>query len=255
MSFRRIGYFTGNSASCQEALIALQQLHQLHDVNYNQDIDVILVIGGDGVMLRALHRFAHLNVPFYGINAGTMGFLMNKLERAASLLYSLEKASKVYIRPLLLEAIDRSRQTHKAFAFNEISVLRSSPQAAKLRIVVDEKEFMEELVADGALVATPTGSRAYNLAAGGNTLSIESNMLCLTPICSFRPQGWRGELLSNNSVVNFEVLEHEKRPINAVADFLQIDNVVSINICSDRNHVATLLFGQRHAFIDRSSEV
>ena len=214
------------------------------------EAEVIVALGGDGFMLQTLHDTQELDVPVYGMNRGTIGFLMNTYQ-ADDLQERLEAAEEAVINPLVMEAthIDGSHAT--ALAINEVSLLRAGPQAAKLRITVDGRERMEELVCDGALVATPAGSTAYNYSAHGPILPIGADVLALTPVAAFRPRRWRGALLPKSAVVRFDVLEADKRPVMADADGKSHRNVATVEIRSDPAIAHRILFDPGHGLEER----
>ena len=215
-----------------------------------EDADVIVALGGDGFMLQTLHGSQHLNAPVYGMNRGTIGFLMNEYGEA-DLEARLDAAEEALLNPLTMTACDKDGIEHKALAINEVSLLRAGPQAAKLRISVDGRLRMDELVCDGALVATPAGSTAYNYSAHGPVLPIGSDVLALTAVAAFRPRRWRGALLPKMARVRFEVLEPEKRPVMAEADSRAIRNVVSVEIQSEPAVVHRILFDPGHGLEER----
>ncbi len=212
--------------------------------------DVVVALGGDGLMLQTMHRFLGTGKPIYGMNRGSVGFLMNEY-RERGLSKRLEAARRSVVHPLSMRAIDQAgRQVH-AKAINEVSLLRRSYQAAKLRISVDGQERLAELVADGVLLATPAGSTAYNLSANGPILPLDAPLLALTPISAFRPRRWRGALLPEHARVSIEVLESDKRPVSAVADHTQIDSVVLVDIEIDRSVDLVMLHDPGHSLDER----
>ncbi len=215
-----------------------------------QDADVIVALGGDGFMLQTMHRTQRLDVPTYGMNRGTVGFLMNAYSESG-LIKRLEAAEEEVINPLSMNAVDADGATHEALAINEVSLLRQGPQAAKLRITVDDRLRLEELVCDGALVSTPAGSTAYNYSAHGPILPIGSDVLALTAIAPFRPRRWRGALLPKAAKVRFDVQEAEKRPVMADADSLSIRDVVSVEIRSEPEIRHRILFDPGHGLEER----
>ncbi|WP_299732358.1 NAD kinase [uncultured Tateyamaria sp.] len=215
-----------------------------------EDADVIVALGGDGFMLQTLHGSQHLNAPVYGMNRGTIGFLMNEYGEG-DLEGRLEAAEEALLNPLTMTALDAHGDTHKALAINEVSLLRAGPQAAKLRITVDGRLRMDELVCDGALVATPAGSTAYNYSAHGPVLPIGSDVLALTAVAAFRPRRWRGALLPKMAQVRFDVLEAEKRPVMAEADSRSIRDVVRVEIQSEPAVVHRILFDPGHGLEER----
>ena len=233
-----------------KALETVEHLKNFYHPIAPDDADIIIVIGGDGELLHALHKYMHLNIPFYGINAGSIGFLMNSLTYHNLPLNILE-AKTAFLRPLIMETIAFNGTTHSALAINEVSIFRKTNQAAKFRIEIDDIERMPELIADGAIISTPAGSSAYNLSAGGAILPLSSNLLCLTPICPFRPRRWQGALLPSTSLIRFEILENYKRPVNAVADFQEFENIKSVTVHSLQKKTIKLLFDKHHSLEDR----
>lgn len=215
-----------------------------------EEADVIVALGGDGHMLQTLHDTITLKKPIYGMNRGSIGFLMNVYDES-ELIARLQRAEIAQIRPLTMHAEDRTGHSHNALAINDVSLLRETPQMSKLRVLVDGKERLAELLCDGILVATPAGSTAYNLSAHGPVLPIDSQLLALTPISAFRPRHWRGALLPHRAKVRIEVLESLKRPVNAVADHTQVRNVVSVDIAESQDVVLEMLFDRGHSLQDR----
>ncbi len=218
-----------------------------------EEAEVIVAVGGDGFMLETLHDTLESGLPVFGIHRGTVGFLMNEGDetREIDLPRRLGEAEPTVIHPLCMEAQDINQQIHTALAINEVSLLRETRQTAKICITVDGKTRMEELLCDGVLVSTPAGSTAYNLSAHGPILPIEARLLALTPISAFRPRRWRGAILPHNALVRFEVLEHEKRPVSAVADATEIRHVLRVDIAEDRSVALTLLFDRDHNLEER----
>ncbi|MEP5435008.1 MAG: NAD kinase, partial [Paracoccaceae bacterium] len=206
-----------------------------------EDADVIVALGGDGFMLQTLHGTQHLPASVYGMNRGTIGFLMNEYSES-DLVERLKTAEEAEINPLSMTALCVNGAEHDALAINEVSLLRAGPQAAKLRITVDGRLRMEELVCDGALVATPAGSTAYNYSAHGPVLPIGSDVLAMTAVAAFRPRRWRGALLPKTATVRFDVLEPEKRPVMAEADSRAVHGVESVVIRSEPKVIHRILF-------------
>lgn len=231
------------------ALEARERLIHRHGQTPLQNADVIVALGGDGLMLSTLHTFGR-HLPVYGMNRGTVGFLMNTYsdERLAERLAAAEAA---VLNPLRMSATQRDGTEVEALAINEVSILRAGPQAAKLRILVDGRERLAELVADGALVSTPAGSTAYNYSAHGPILPIGSAVLALTPMAAFRPRRWRGALLPRAARVTFEVLEPDKRPVSAVADSHEVRLPVRIEIASVPDIKHRILFDRGHGLEER----
>lgn len=211
---------------------------------------VIVALGGDGFMLETVHRHMGSGKPIYGMNRGSVGFLMNEYSEDA-LLERINAAEQAVIHPLRMTAVDVHGETHRALAFNEVSLLRQTRQTAKLRISVDGKVRLGELQCDGVLVATPAGSTAYNLSAHGPIIPLDAKILALTPISAFRPRRWRGALLAHTAEVTFEVLEADKRPVSAVADNFEVRHVVEVRVGEDRDVSITMLFDAGRSLEER----
>jgi NAD+ kinase len=223
-----------------EAQTALSNLRQQYDDAGPEKAEVIVALGGDGFMLQTLHTYLGQNKPIYGMNLGSIGFLMNEYNEA-ELPERLAKAERAVINPLRMRATTADACID-GLAFNEVSLLRQTRQATKLRILVDGKVRISELICDGALVSTPVGSTAYNLSAHGPILPIDSALLALTPISAFRPRRWRGALLPHRAKVRFEALEVEKRPVSAVADGLEVRNIMSVDVAEDHSVSMVMLY-------------
>lgn len=211
--------------------------------------EIVVALGGDGFMLQTLHAFTATGKPIYGMNRGTVGFLMNEFHEA-DLLERLAAAEKAVIHPLKMTAHTAAAAV-EARAFNEVSLLRQTRQAAKIRILVDGKPRISELICDGALVSTSAGSTAYNLSAHGPILPIGADLLALTPISAFRPRRWRGALLPHRARVRFEILESAKRPVSAVADDYEVRDVTAVDVIEDRAIAMTLLYDAGHNLDER----
>lgn len=235
----KIAYHASTKPRAQQAL---EELKGKHAPVKDKDAEVIVVVGGDGTMLRALHHYAYHPAPLFGINLGTLGFLLNVHDRNASLEKRIENAEKFIIRPLEMTAIDRAGKKHKELAFNEVSVLRETHNSAKIRIHVNDKPRLEELVCDGILVSTAVGSTAYNSSAGGPILPLDSNLLPLTPISPFRPRRWGGALLRDNCKVKFEILKPVERPVSATADSKEVRDVKEVLVEQSTSISKTILF-------------
>jgi len=214
------------------------------------EADIIVALGGDGFMLQTLHDTQHLPAPVYGMNRGTVGFLMNSFSDQG-LRKRLEQAQEEVINPLHMRAVCVDGTEHKALAINEVSLLRAGPQAAKLRIHVDGKLRMDELVCDGALLATPAGSTAYNYSAHGPIVPIGSDVLALTAVAAFRPRRWRGALLPKSARVTFEVTNAAKRPVNADADGVSVKDVAKVEVWSAPEIEHRILFDPGHGLEER----
>lgn len=245
--YDKIAFVASASA---EAQTALEQLTAMYGNHLPADADVVVALGGDGLMLQTLHANMRSNKPIYGMHRGTVGFLMNEFS-IEGLGARLDAAKVTVINPLLMRAIDVRGQVHIHHAINEVALFRQTHQAARLRILIDENERMPELVADGVLVATPAGSTAYNLSAQGPILPINAALLALTPISAFRPRRWRGALLPNSAFVVIEVLESEKRPVAAVADHDEARDVRRVEILTDRSIAMRMLFDPGHSLEER----
>jgi NAD+ kinase len=211
--------------------------------------EIIVALGGDGFLLQTLHAFTATSKPIYGMNRGTVGFLMNEYHQD-DLLERLAVAERAVIHPLKMTAHTESGAV-TARAFNEVSLLRQTRQAAKIRILVDGKPRILELICDGVLVSTPTGSTAYNLSAHGPILPIDADLLALTPISAFRPRRWRGALLPHRAKVRFEILENGKRPVSAVADDFEVRDVHAVDVAEDRTISVTMLYDAGHNLDER----
>jgi NAD+ kinase len=235
---------TGGAEAARARLIGLYGDHA------TQDAEVIVALGGDGLMLECLHKVLGTGQHVYGMNCGSVGFLMNEFSEAG-LPERIAQAQASVLHPLRMHAITASGVVEEAMALNEVSLLRQLRQAAKIRISVDHRERLDELICDGVLICTPAGSTAYNLSAHGPIIPLSANLLPLTPISAFRPRRWRGALLPATVDVLFEVLEPEKRPVAAVADFTEVRNVVSVAVSEDRNIGATVLFDPDRALSER----
>jgi len=234
----KIAFVAADSEVARAACDALAKRYPHTDPD---KADVIVAIGGDGTMLETLHSQMRRSVPIFGMNRGSVGFLMNRYDEE-NLVQRLTLARPAVLHPLLMEARRVSGEMHKALAINEVSLLRETHQTAKIRIIVDGRVRMDELFCDGVLVATPAGSTAYNLSAHGPIVPLGAPILALTPISAFRPRRWRGALLPHTAVVTFEVLESDKRPVSAVADYTEVREVAEVRVREDRSVSHTLLF-------------
>lgn len=247
MSAPKIAFLASRA---EEAKAALAILTRGYDNVSPDQADILVALGGDGFMLQTQHDFMSSGKPVYGMNKGTIGFLMNEF-RADALIERLARAHRATIHPLSMRAIDAEGFQHVAPAFNEVSLFRQSHQAARLQVSIDGQVRMESLVCDGLMVATPQGSTAYNLSAHGPILPLKSPLLALTPVSAFRPRNWRGALLPNKAEVHIRVLEPEKRPVNAVADNTEIKSAVEVFIHEDRDAFGILMFDPEHSWDER----
>jgi NAD+ kinase len=245
--YDRIAFVASAGAEAQLALAQLVELYGNHDP---ATADVVVALGGDGLMLQTLHEHMRTGTPIYGMHRGTVGFLMNEFS-TQDLIGRLAAAKESVIHPLLMRATDIDGVVHIHHAINEVALFRQTHQAAHLRILIDERERMAELSADGILVATPAGSTAYNLSAQGPIIPINAPLLALTPISPFRPRRWRGALLPNTAYVVIEVLESDKRPVAAVADHDEARNVRRVEVLSDKTISMRMLFDPGHSLEER----
>ena len=214
-----------------------------------KESDVILALGGDGLMLHALHSYMHLNKPIYGMNCGTIGFLMNEFgtEKLAERMVS---ADSFVLHPIVMKATT-TEGTEEALAFNEVALIRASGQSANIRVTIDGVERLEKYVGDGLIVSTAAGSTAYNLSAHGPIIPLGTKLLALTPVSPFRPRRWKGALLPHTAVISMVNLDPEKRPIVTTADFRDIMNVVSVTVSEDQSHQVKMLFDKDHSLEER----
>jgi NAD+ kinase len=246
-TFKRIAFVASQTP---EARAAFDQLVARYGNAEAQDADVIVALGGDGLMLQTLHDFLTSGKPIYGMHRGTVGFLMNEFN-LDGLVERLAAAHRTIIHPLVMQARDAQGRVHEHRAINEVSLFRQSAQAAHLRILIDGQERLTELVADGVLVATPAGSTAYNLSAQGAIIPINAPLLALTPISPFRPRRWRGALLPDKAKVTIEVQDADKRPVAAVADHDEVRDVRSVSINMDHGISLNMLFDPGHNLDER----
>lgn len=245
--FETIAFLSSGTPQAEEARAHLVARYGNTDPD---SADLVVALGGDGLMLQTLHRFMGTGKPIYGMNRGSVGFLMNEYKETG-LTERLRHAESSIIHPLSMRATDAAGVQHAARAINEVSLLRQSFQAAKMRISIDGIERLTELVADGVLVATPAGSTAYNLSANGPILPLNAPLMALTPISAFRPRRWRGALLPDRAVVAIDILEPGKRPVSAVADHYEIRAVARVEISMDHAISMTLLHDPGHSLDER----
>ena len=238
------------SSDVDDARSAAAELIALYGQSAVADADVVVALGGDGFLLQTLRETMSTGKLVYGMNRGTIGFLMNEF-RAEDLPQRIAAALPETIRPLEMEAVTESGERHTALAINEVALWRQSYQTAKISIAIDGKVRLDELNCDGVMVATPAGSTAYNLSAYGPILPLEAPLLALTPVSPFRPRRWRGALLSNKATVRFDTLEPEKRPVNASADHVEVKSVISVTVRESQTKTATLLFDPGHSWNER----
>src|SRR5690625_1067459 len=241
-------YVVGSGSPAADA--GVEELRRQYGHVPPEEADVVVALGGDGFMLQTLHKIMDMNVPVYGMNRGSVGFLMNEYS-CEDLPEKLANARLARISPLRMTAVDRDGKTHEALAINEVELFRERHQAAKIKVTVDEKTMLQELICDGILVATPAGSTAYNLSAHGPILPIRSKMMALTPISAYRPRRWRGALLMLDNRVEFEVMEREKRPVAATADHFEVRYVTEVSVATAPEIELKLLYDPGHELEDR----
>lgn len=247
MNNESIAFLSSDTPESRESAKLLSALYGQESI---EEAETIVALGGDGFMLQTLHQFINTGKRIYGMNRGSVGFLMNDF-REDGLRERIAAAIPETIRPLRMRTENMVGEKTEAFAINEVSLFRQSYQAAKIAIHVDGKERLAELICDGVMLATPAGSTAYNLSAQGPIIPIDAPLLALTPVSPFRPRRWRGALLPNQVSVTFTVLEAEKRPVNAVADHSEVKSVRSVRIEEARDATATLLFDESHSWDER----
>ncbi len=243
----KLAFIASQAAEAQLALKRLTRFYPAHDA---KEADVVVALGGDGLMLSALHRFMASSKPIYGMNRGSVGFLMNEF-REDGLIDRIRAASLSIVHPLVMEARNTAGEVTRARALNEVSILRQSYQAAKLEISVDGTVRLPELVADGVMLSTPTGSTAYNYSVNGPILPLDAPLVALTPISGFRPRHWRGALLSDHVRVHIRVLEGEKRPVAVFADHFELRDAREVDIMMEHTVNLYLLHDSGHSLEER----
>jgi NAD+ kinase len=252
LNFNKVGVIADNTSNAKAGLNQLLHLNpDIIDLNRsNASVDIVIVLGGDGFMLQIMHRYIDRGTPLYGMNCGTVGFLLNSYN-AENIRDKLCNARSFTLHPLSMFARTVTGKEIEALAFNEVSLFRESRQAAKIRVTIDHVVRIKELVGDGILVATPAGSTAYNSSAGGTILPLSANVFALTPIAPFRPRLWRGALLERNASIMFDIINPQKRPVSAVADFTEVRNVKNVFISEQRKVSLNLLFDPEHNLEER----
>tara|TARA_B100001109_G_C18832333_1_gene460192 strand:- start:390 stop:1148 length:759 start_codon:yes stop_codon:yes gene_type:complete len=238
------------SSNTSEAINAKEQyINSYHQADPNI-ADVIIPIGGDGILLKSLHDFNKLNKPFFGINYGSVGFLMNAASNK-NLEELIENSKSTELKPLQMTAKDEDDKVYDSIAYNEVSLMRQSHQASKFEIKINDKVRMSELICDGVLVSTSAGSTAYNLSAHGSILPLDSKLLALTPISAFRPRRWRGALLSEKNVIKIKVLNFKDRKVSVTADNIEFRNIKEVAIQSSQDKNCKILFDNNHSIEDK----
>jgi len=244
---KQIAYLASRSPLAQAGLEILKNRYNLVSLD---DADVIVALGGDGFLLDVLHEHLERGLPIYGMNRGTVGFLMNEF-REDGLPERLEAAEEDVLYPLRMIARTADGQEHEAIAFNEVSIIRYSGQSANIRLDIDGRTRMEKLICDGVLVSTPAGSTAYNFSAGGPIIPIGAQVLALTPVSPFRPRRWHGALLPHTAEIEFTNLDPQKRPLGASADSFEVSNAVWVKVQEERSKPVRVLFDPGHSLEDR----
>jgi NAD+ kinase len=247
MKFKSIAILSDGHPSAQKAGKKLQALYEHVPP---EDADIIVALGGDGFMLSTVHQFMEKGNPIFGMNLGTVGFLMNKYNEK-NLLNRLSKCEPIELHPLGMKTKTIDGVEHTALAINEVSLLRESRLASKIRIIIDDVKRMEELICDGVLISTSAGSTAYNLSAYGPIIPLGTGLLALTPISPFRPRRWRGALLPETTIIKFEVIDPNIRPVSVAADFTEIRNVVNVEVKQETSIFPRILFDPEHNLEER----
>ncbi|WP_207262064.1 NAD kinase [Desulfovibrio sp. Huiquan2017] len=246
-AIRRIACVASRTPTAQKRLAALRERYSLASLD---EADALVALGGDGFMLRTMHQVMDRNLPIYGMNCGTIGFLLNQYS-PDNLFERIEAAQEHLLSPLSMTAATDDGDRVSALAFNEVAMLRISQQSAHIRLFINGRERLDNLVCDGIMIATPAGSTAYNLSAHGPIIPLGSNVMALTPICPFRPRRWNGALLPDTADVEFEILTPKQRPVSATADFLEVRNVTHILVHEDHSRPAHILFAPDHSLEER----
>jgi len=238
------------SSENTEANKAEKKFIDMYGQNSAEEADCIVPIGGDGLLLKSLHSLNNLNKPFFGINYGSIGFLMNNIIEK-DLNETINSAKKSYFKPLKMTATSIDNQVFEAYAYNEVSLMRQTHLASKIKIKINDDIKMEELICDGVLVSTSAGSTAYNLSAHGSILPLDSNILALTPISAFRPRRWRGALLSETNKIEFNVIDNKDRSTSVTADNIEFRNIDKVNVESSNENKCLVLFDSKHSIEDK----
>ena len=247
-SYKKIHIIADANSTAQSAKKLIAKKYKNFPLN---DSDVLVVLGGDGFMLASLKKYQKYQLPFYGMNKGNRGFLLNKFDEK-DLINKINKSKIAELHPLEMYARNKNGKVKTAIAVNEVSVFRETRQAAKLEIKIDNKIRMKEVTCDGVLVATPAGSTAYNLSARGPVLDLESNLLAVTPISPFKPRGWRGATINNRSKVSIKNLDFKKRPVSVVADNIEFRDVSNVSIYLNKNKTFKLLYDKKYGLKERN---
>ena len=238
------------SSNNPEAKENEKELVKLYGQNSLEEAEYIVPIGGDGLLLKSLHNYSKLNKPFFGINFGSIGFLMNNIINK-DLNEIVNHSKKSIFKPLKMSATSIDNKIFEAYAYNEVSLMRQTHLASKIKIKINDQIKLEELICDGILLSTSAGSTAYNLSAHGSILPLDSNILALTPISAFRPRRWRGALLSEINKIEFEVIDNKNRSSSVTADNVEFRNISKVNIISSEENKCTVLFDSKHSIEDK----
>jgi len=247
MADPKIAFVAGKSETAQDAMF---RLCGTYDHVRPDKADIIVALGGDGFMLRTLHKYLHLKKPVFGMNRGSVGFLMNEY-REDDLIERVSRMEAFELHPLRMEAVCKGGKIHEAIAFNEVSLFRETGQAAHIRVSVDNVVRLDEMVCDGLLISTPAGSTAYNMSAYGPILPLGAGVLALTAISAYRPRRWRGAIIPHSACVEFEILNEQKRPVGASADFNEFRDVVNVKVYEDRSLYSNVLYDPEHNLEER----
>ena len=242
--------FFFNSSNNIEAIKAKNKLINKYGQHESKDADIIIPIGGDGFLLKNLHNFNELKIPFFGINYGSIGFLMN-IETKEKLENIIQNSQEIFLKALEMKATDIKDKIFTSIAYNEVSLMRQTHQAAKINIEINKIKRINELICDGILLSTPAGSTAYNLSAHGSIIPLDSNLLALTPISAFRPRRWRGALLQEKNKINFNIKDYKNRPVSVTADNTEFRNIKKVEIYSSKKYSCKLLFDNDHSMEER----
>ena len=238
------------SSNTSEAIKAKEEYIKSYNQNDPELADIIIPIGGDGILLKSLHDFNELNKPFFGINYGSIGFLMNSASNK-DLKEVIKNSKSTDLKPLKMTAKDEDNKIYDSIAYNEVSLMRQSHQASKFQIKINETTRMKELICDGVLVSTSAGSTAYNLSAHGSILPLDSKLLALTPISAFRPRRWRGALLSEKNIIEIKVINFKDRKVSVTADNIEFRNIKEVTIQSSKDKNCKILFDNNHSIEDK----
>jgi len=255
--FKNIGIITNNvdkSLRLKQKLLKLQNVSEIYspDDVLNNKIDVFVILGGDGFMLHSIHNYMKFGIPFYGINCGSIGFLMNQTpEKIESIIKNINDTKQYIIHPLKAVFTDLMGKLHEQIAINEISILRNTYQTTHIKITIDNETRLDELIGDGVIVATPAGSTCYNSSLNGPILPIGTQLLALTPISPFSPRGWKGALLPYTSEVIFEILDSNNRKAKVIADYVEFDDIKEVKIKIDETKNIKLLFDSASSIEER----